>query len=393
MTLPRELLDRLSASSARFRNAGAAALVASIAAGFFWPDAFFRAYLMGFLFVTAIALGSLALLSLQHVAAGEWGFVSRRTFEAASRTIYFLPLFFVPLLFGLERLYPWWSPEGASELVQHKTPYLNPAFFLARTVLYFAVWAALAWRLNKWSLEQDKGERVFVNRLQLLGAIGMLVYGLTVTFASIDWVMSLEPEWYSTMYGLLYMVSQVLTALAFTVVVLRFLSRREPLSEKLAPSHFHDLGNLVLAFVLLWAYLAFSQYLIVWSGNLPEEIPWYLRRAEGGWALVALALVVLHFALPFFLLLSRRNKTETDTLARIAYLVLAARFIDFVWLVKPGSMATFSLHVLDALALAGVGGLWLGLFLRELAKAPLLPLNDPRFAEAEASEEALHGAH
>lgn len=387
------LRDRMAAPRRRAFASGGVALAVGLVSAVFWPDAFFEAYLVGFLLVAGAALGSLALLSLQHVAAGEWGFVSRRTLEAASRTVYFLPLLFAPLLFGLDRLYPWWSPAESSDLVAHKAPYLNRAFFLVRAAVYFTVWAVLAWRLNKWSREQDEGERVYVNRLQMLGAVGMLLYGLTITFASVDWVMSREPAWYSTIYGLLFMVGQVLTALAFTVLALRELRGHEPLSATLRPSHFHDLGNLALAFVLLWAYMAFSQYLIIWAGNLPEEIPWYLRRSEGGWSLVAIALVVLHFALPFFLLLSRRNKKRTETLCRIAYVILVARLIDMIWLVKPASEASPSLSPLDLIVPAGIALLWLGLFIGEVGKEPLLPLNDPRFAEVTAStKEALHGA-
>jgi hypothetical protein len=370
---------------------GVLAAVVSIAGLVTGAEAFFHAYLVGFLFSSGLALGALALVCLQHVASGQWGFVSRRVLEAASRTVYWLPVLFVPLLFGLGTLYPWLGEEAADELVAHKAPYLNLSFFLARSAVYFLVWIGLAHQLSKYSVDQDRGERFWVNRLQATGALGMLLIGLTVTFASIEWVMSLEPQWFSTIYGLVFMVGQVLSGLALVVLVLAALSGREPLASKLAPSHFHDLGNLMLAFVLLWAYMAFSQYLIIWSGNLPEEIPWYLHRSAGGWSLLAIVLVVFHFALPFVLLLARRVKQQAAVLVKVAAGVLIARWLDMVWLVEPSWRESLMLPWLDLATTLALGSLWLVLFARELDKAPLLPLNDPRFA-ADLGEEALeHG--
>lgn len=374
---------------------GAAGGLVSVAGAFTSLDAFFHAYLVGFLFVSGLALGALALVCLQHVSSGQWGFVSRRVLEAASRTVYGLPVLFLPLLLGLESLYPWLGEEPADELIAHKAPYLNLGFFLLRTALYFVVWAALAQQLSKYSADQDRGERYWVNRLQATGALGMLLIGLTVTFASVDWVMSLEPHWFSTIYGLVFMVGQVLSALALVVLVLRALSGREPLASKLAPSHFHDLGNLMLAFVLLWAYMAFSQYLIIWSGNLPEEISWYLHRSAGGWSILAVVLVVFHFAVPFVVLLGRRVKQQANVLARVAIAILVARWLDMVWLVEPSWRETLVIPWLDLAATLALGSLWFLLFAREVEKLPLLPLNDPRFEEKagrSTGEEALeHG--
>lgn len=373
------LETRLSELGKRAALVGASALVVSVAGALFSAAPFFRAYLVGFLLVVGVAVGSLAILSLFRLVGGEWGFVTCRPFEAAARTVPWLPLFFLPLVLGAHRLYPWWSPEDSNELLLHKAPYLNPFFFLVRAALYFGLWSFFALQLSKWSREQDKGERAWVNRLQLLGATGMLVYGLSVTFASVDWVMSLEPEWFSTIYGLLFMMGQLLSALPFIIVVLSFLAHDEPMASKLSSAHFHDLGNLTLAFVLLWAYLAFSQYLIIWSGNLPEEIPWYLHRARGGWSSVGLALVVFHFAIPFFLLLSRKTKKQRERLVWLAGLILLARWVDLFWLVRPAQTTSLSVHWMDFLVPIALAGLWLGLYFRELGRAPLLPLSDPRF--------------
>jgi hypothetical protein len=378
------LKDRLDRLRKHALLIGASALAASLAGSIFDPDVFFRSYLVGFLMWSGVALGALAILCLHQFVGGEWGFVARRVLEAATRTLPWLPLFFLPLVAGLSRLYPWVG--GAPD-----RPYLNAAFFLVRAALYFAVWIFLARRLNKLSREQDRGERYWVSRLQVLGALGMLAYGLSVTFASIDWVMSLEPEWYSTIYGLTFMVGQVLSAFAFLVLVLWFLSPYEPLASRLRASHFHDLGNFILTFVLLWAYLAFSQYLLIWAGNLPEEIPWYIHRTRGGWRAVGIALVVFHFALPFVLLLSRQTKRRAETLIRVAAVILVARFLDLVWLVMPASRERLGLHWMDAMVPIGIGGLWLALFLRELPALPLLALNDPRFAETPGEEGVAHG--
>jgi hypothetical protein len=255
------------------------------------------------------------------------------------------------------------------------------------------VWTGLAYQLNRWSREQDQGHRAFVNRFQLLSGIGLILYGLTATFASVDWAMSLEPHWFSTIYGLQFIAAQVLSALALTVLILLLLSTHQPMSRRLRPSHFHDFGNLLLAFVMLWAYLAFSQYLITWSGNLPEEIPWYLNRTRGGWQWIGLLLIIFHFAVPFFLLLLRATKRKARTLALVAFALLILRAVDWIWLVEPAFSEGIHVHWMDIAAPVGIGGLWLVFFLRQLRTLPLLPVHDPRFAEKVNEGEALeHGA-
>jgi hypothetical protein len=217
----------------------------------------------------------------------------------------------------------------------------------------------------------------------MLSSGTLVLYALTVTFWSVDWVMSIEPHWFSTIYGVLFMTGQALAALAFAVAVLVLLARRPPLSEVIGPGHYHDLGKLLLAFVMFWAYVTFSQFLIVWSGNLPEEVPWYLARLRGGWGAVALGLVLLHFSLPFVLLLSRTVKRNPRTLAAVAVIIVGMRFVDALWLILPAfSRGDFQLHWMDLAAPIGVGGLWIALFARQLKTRAILPFNDPRFAEA-----------
>src|SRR5262249_35883816 len=222
------------------------------------------------------------------------------------------------------------------EVLQHKHLYLNGPFFLARAAIYFTVWNLLIYYLNKWSLEQDEsGDPRLARRMQLLSAGGLVAYGLTITFASFDWLMSLEPYWFSDIYALLIMGGQGLSGMSFLIAALVWLSRRPPLNEIVVPAHFHDLGNLMLAFVMLWAYFAFSQYLIIWSGNLPEEISWYTHRLQTGWRSIGVLLILFHFAVPFCLLLSRAVKREPDMIVKVAAGILIARLIDLFWLIAP----------------------------------------------------------
>jgi hypothetical protein len=381
---------RLPAGAARLQSlalyAGIAGVIVTAIAFFIDRDYFFRAWLVGWVYWVGVALGCLALSLLHHLTHGDWGIVLRRVMEAATRTLPWMLLLFIPLAFGLEELYVWARPGEveAHELLQAKEPYLNVPFFLIRQLLYFAVWAAAAYLISRMSARQDRGEDPgLTRRMQLLAGPSLAGYCLAVTFASVDWLMSLQPEWYSTIYGVYLMGSQALTALAFLITFGLWLSRREPLDRVLHPRLFHDYGKLFFAFVMLWAYFSFSQYLIIWSGNLPEETSFYLERFKHGWGVVALALVVFHFALPFVFLLSRDLKRNARRLVWIAGLMLVMRWVDLLWQVEPAfheqSPAMYWAYLA---APVGIGGLWLFFFLRELRKQPLLPVNDPYLAEA-----------
>jgi len=350
------------------------------------PDQFFRSYLLGYLFWTGIVLGSLALIALHHLTGGGWGFAIQRILESATRTLPLMVLLFVPVLLGMKRLYLWARPEAVAgdAILQHKVLYLNAPFFWARTVAYFAIWAVLIFLFNRWSRQQDRtADPSFTRRLQVLGGPTLVIYVLTVTFAAVDWVMSLDPHWFSTIYGILFVVGQGLTTLAFAIVVIARLVQHAPLSEVVREKHFQDLGNLLLAFVMLWAYISFSQFLIIWSGNLPEEIPWYQHRLHGGWEWIALLLVVFHFALPFVLLLLRTVKRRAATLTRVALAMIVMRFLDLFWIVAPTfHPEQLSLHWLDIAAPVGIGGIWIAVFAWQLHGRPLLPLHDARLEEA-----------
>jgi hypothetical protein len=382
---------RLAGDAARLsRGAFLLAVVAlggSVAAGTAHPEQFLRSYLLAFVFWNGLAVGSLAVLMLQYLTGGAWGIAIRRELEAATRTLPLTAVAFLPIAFGMHRLYEWTRAEvvASDELLQKKAAYLNTPFFLARTALAFAAWMLLAYFLNRWSGEQDShaDHKAIDRKLQLLSGGGLVVYALTTTFTSVDWVMSLEPHWYSTMYGVIFMVSQGLGALALATFAVVRLSHRKPVVEFLGSRHLHDLGKMMFAFTMIWAYVNFSQYLIVWSGNLPEEISWYLARFRGGWGWVGLAVLLLHFVLPFVLLLSRRANRDPRTLSLAAGLLVAMRFVDVAWLVLPAfSKGAFRIHATDLTLPIGLGSLWVGLFLRNLATRPLLPVNDPGFEEA-----------
>jgi hypothetical protein len=361
---------------------GAIGILASFAGAAFASDQFFRSWLLSYLFWFAIALGALPLVMLHHLVGGRWGFATRRILESATRTLPLMGILFVPLAFGIHSLYEWSDEAVVAQdiILQHKSPYLNTPFFLLRAVLYFAAWLILGWLLNRWSDEQDRSrDASIVKRFQRLSGPGLIIYALTITFAATDWVMSLEPHWFSTIYGMMFMVGQTLTTLAFVIAILALLADTPPLSGFLKPEILNDLGNLLFAFIMLWAYLAFSQYLIIWSGNLPEEIPWYLRRSQGGWQWMAVALALFHFAIPFFLLLIRRYKRQRQVISSIALAVVIMRFVDLMWLVVPAHEPAFRVHWLDLATLAGIGGLWFAGFSKQLRKRSLLPLGDPEF--------------
>ncbi|HWM92416.1 MAG TPA: hypothetical protein VN493_16750 [Thermoanaerobaculia bacterium] len=366
--------------------AGVAGIVVTALALLIDPDYFFRAWLVGWVYWAGVALGCLALSLLHHLTHGDWGIVLRRVMEAATRTLPVLLLLFIPLAFGLRELYIWARPEEVAQhhLLQLKEPYLNVPFFLIRQVLYFAVWCLAAFLISRMSARQDRGDDPGITRrMQLLAGPALAGYCLAVTFASVDWLMSLQPEWYSTIYGVYLMGSQALTALAFLITFAIWLARSAPLDRVFQARHFHDYGKLFFAFVMLWAYFSFSQFLIIWSGNLPEEIHFYLERFLHGWGLVALALVVFHFALPFVLLLSRDLKRNARRLAWVAGLMLVMRWVDLLWQVEPAFHVQHpALYWAYLAAPVGIGGIWLFFFLRELRKRPLLPVNDPYLPEA-----------
>ncbi|HEV3202826.1 MAG TPA: hypothetical protein VGY77_00515 [Gemmataceae bacterium] len=368
---------------------GVAGLVLCGAGAWFRPAPFFRSYLVAFNFWLGIALGSLAIVMLYHLTGGGWGLVIRRLLESATQTLPWLALLFIPLLFGLHEIYSWANPDefARAAILGNKSRFLNVPFFEIRAGIYFAVWLALAYLVNKWSRDQDQsGDPRYLRRFRLLSGPGLILYGLTITFASVDWVMSLDPQWFSTIFALVFAVGQILAAFAFVIGAAVLLAARPPLADLVSPQLFNDLGNLLLTFTMVWAYVAFSQFLITWSGNLPEEIRWYLPRFQEGWQWLGIALVLCQLALPFLLLLSRTVKRTAGYLARVAALILVMRFVDLLWQIIPAFPPSNLLgHGWDfaaaLVAMLGIGGIWLAVFLRQLDKWPLVPVHDPVLAE------------
>jgi hypothetical protein len=375
---------------------GVGALLLCGIGAFISPAEFFRSYLLAYAFWIGIALGCLSIVMIQHLSGGAWGLVIRRVLESATRTFPLWVVLFLPLVLGMSSIWIWADHEALSndhklhEIVQHKAAYLNVPFFLVRAAFYFAVWLGLSYFLNRWSREQDEtGEKSIQRRLQNLSGPGLILVGGTVTFASVDWLMSLDPHWFSTIFGILVLGGQALSAMAFVITVMFLLSNHKPMSDVLTPKHFHDLGKLLLAFVMLWAYFSFSQFLIIWSGNLPEETTWYLSRLSGSWKVVAGLLILLHFALPFLLLLPRSFNRNARVLSLVAWLILVVRYVDMFWLIGPSGHDSEGKHLpglhvswMDFVAPIGLGGVWLWFFIWQLKQRPLMPINDPGLAQA-----------
>ncbi len=364
-------------------------------------DLFLRSWLFSFMFWLGLTTGSLVLLMLQYTSGGNWGRLGRRIWEAAAGNWWLMALFWLPIAIGMKRLYVWariWDdPSKSAQLLAHYGAdkihyYLNVPGFWIRGVLYFAGWAILYYFLKRWSIREEAGtttpsQFVFI---QNLSGFGIVFYGLTITFASIDWTMSLYPEWWSTVWGMLFMVGQVLTTFCFTIWLFTRLSAIEPVSRIFKIDYLHDFGKLMFAFVVLWAYLSFSQWLIIWSGNMLSEIRWYLMRLQNGWQYFGTILIFVHFVFPFALLLSRNNKRSRTRIVFISFLVLFMRLVDLFWQTAPNfypgtSAGLNNFHLLDAAMYVvcpiAMGGIWLFFFYLRLGKRPLMPVNDPGFVQ------------
>jgi len=368
--------------------AGAAALVVSLYGAIRTPEAFYQSYLMSFMLVLGLSLGSLGLVMLQHLTSGHWGIIIRRPLESATRTIPLVLAFFIPIAFsGMKYLYgAWLNPEEVkkeplSEFQQH---YLTSGGFYARAVAYFLVWLGLMFVFSWLSKQQDlnPGDRVLRRRLKLLAGPGIILYVFAMSFAAIDWVMSLSPHWASTIYGFLFVAGQLISSLSLMIAVVVLLSQSEQFGHVLQKRHLHDLGKLLLAFVMLWAYFDFSQLLIIWSGNLPEEISFYRTRLYGGWGVVAVIVLIFHFLVPFFLLLSQDLKRNARVLPKIAGWLIFMRLVDLFWMTRPEFTPRALPTWLDLALPIALGGLWGSFFAFNLKQLPLLPLGEPKLAEA-----------
>ena len=358
---------------------GVIAAIASVAGAYLAPGSFYSAYLIGFMFWLGLSLGCMAILMLYHLVGGAWGTVIRRILESGMMTLPLMFVLFIPILLHLPKLY-FWARPGLTDrkIIEIHQSYLNFNGILLRYILYFVIWFGMAYFLNRWSTEQDSIAGQSTLRFRAMSSIGLVIYSLTISFAVIDWVMSLQARWISTIYGLLFIAGEALSAFCFCVVIESILGKRKPMSEYLTDTEVHDHGKFMLAFVMVWAYFNFSQWLIIWAGNLPEEIPWYVRRMNGGWEVAGLFLVVFHFAVPFALLLSQRLKRKTRTLVWLASWLMVMRIVDIFWHIEPASHPAFHLSWLHFTIVAGIGGLWMAYFFRNLSSRPLLAVNAPQ---------------
>jgi hypothetical protein len=356
------------------------------------PDRFYPSYLLAFMFVLGLSLGSLGLLMLQHLTGGNWGIIIRRPLESATRVLAVVAVLFVPIFFGMKYLYAAWltaprSGEGA--LSEFQRAYLTPNGFRVRAIIYFAIWGVLVFLFNRWSGEQDGNpeDASVRRRFKMMAGPGIILYVFVMSFAAIDWVMSLSPHWASTIYGFLFVAGQLISSMSLMIAIVVLLSRTGPLSGVLQPRHIHDMSKLLLAFLMLWAYFDFSQLLIIWSGNQPEEISFYFSRLHSQWGVVAVIVVVFHFFVPFFLLLSRDLKRNPKVLPAVAIWLILMRLVDLFWMIRPEFTARALPNIWDLAAALALGGLWFFFFAGNLKQAPVLPVGDPNLAEAIATHE------
>jgi hypothetical protein len=362
--------------------------IIAVVLAFLTPDEFYRAYLLGFMCWLGVALGSMAILMIRHLTGGGWGMVIRRIQGAAMRTLPLLAILFIPVALGVHRLYIWAQPldqikdkhlrEHLETLTQ---TYLTTAGFVYRAIFYFAIWNLISFLLSRWSKETDRPGIDNTNRFKAVAGPGLILYGFTISFAAIDWIMSLDPSWISTIFGLIILIGEVLSAMCFAVVIERILYNYKPMSEMLKPDFVHDHGKWMLAFSMVWAYFSFSQWLIIWAGNLPSEITFYIRRLNGGWGSVGFFLAIFGFVVPFAILLSRPFKRDIRRLVWLAVWIMFIRYVDLFWIIEPNFSQTLKITLADVVVPIAIGGFWLAYFFRNLSELPLLPAYDPSAGE------------
>lgn len=375
-------------------GAGGIGIILWLVGLYFDPEQALRSWLLGFIVWGGIGIGGIGILLLQYLTGGAWGVVIRRVMEAAARTIPLLIILFIPLAVGLDYFYEWTHMHD-DRVVQSRGWYMTNAGWIARSVIYFAIFAVMAYLLTKWSSEQDKSKDYeeaagWLGKATAFSGPGIVIYALVVTFATVDWVMTLEPHWFSTIWGLLFVAGWALSAFSFAVIILAFLADKVPMDRILGRRHFHDIGKLMLALVMVWAYFNFSQFLIIWSGNIPEETGWYITRTSGGWGWIAWGLVIFHFAFPFLVLLQQDLKRRAKLLATVGAFVLLMRVFDMFWLIAPSprinthglEQGAFIVSWMDIVAPIAVGGIWLWYFFGQLMSRPLVPVMDPFLEKA-----------
>lgn len=366
---------------------GIAGLLLSAVGLFINAEQFYFAYLTAFVFWFTIAIGGLFFTLLGHLTGAVWSVVLRRITEALGVVLIFLAILFIPLLFGMHELFHWSDTEAVAydALLQKKSGYLNVPFFIIRALFYFTVWFALTRVLYKNSLQQDQAAdgTALAEKMRRISAPGTILFALTLTFASFDWIMSIDAHWYSTIFGVYIFSGSYLAVNAFLVILLQYFRRHRILTDVVTGEHFHDLGRLLFTFVIFWAYIAGAQYFLIWYANIPEETVWYLHRWQGSWKYVSLFIIAFHFVIPFFVLLFRAAKRNSLVLQIMAGLLLVMHWFDLYWLIMP-SLHHYGPHWswLDVTTLVGIGGVFLSLLIRQIARQPLVPTGDPRLRDS-----------
>jgi hypothetical protein len=356
--------------------------IASILGAIFTPAQAMHSYLLAYMWWLEMTLGCLALLMTQFLTGGSWGMVLRRFFEAGSRCWWLMALFFIPIVIGMHDLYFWTDRAKVAEegLQKQAAMYLTAPDFVLRGAIYFVGWGVAAYFLTRWSGMQDQPpDREFGSRFRGVSGPGIVVYFFTMSFASVDWVMSLQAHWVSTIYGMIFVAGQGLAGICLAAVMAIIMAKYEPMRRILKPSNLNDYGNLMLTFIMLWGWFTFSQWLIIWAGNLPDEISWYLVRLHHGWRYVGFCLLMFYFVFPFLLLLSKNFKRNPKTLVWLAVWMIIMRWTDLFWQIEPAfNRDAFHISWLDFVIPIAIGGFWVWLFYRNLRSRPLVPLHDPR---------------
>jgi hypothetical protein len=361
---------------------GIAGIIASVAGYFIDHSQFFFSYLTAYAFWMTMTLGALFFTLLHHLTGADWSVVLRRILETVMMTLPVMAILFIPILFGLHDLYHWSHEDAvaADPILLKKSAYLNPVFFTIRVVLYFSIWILLARGLYKTSLAQDEDYRLEQTvKMRKISAPGMVLFALSITFASFDWLMSLDAHWYSTIFGVYIFGGSLLAILSFMVIFGNLLKKKNMLADTITVEHYHDLGKFLFAFIIFWGYIGFSQYFLIWYANIPEETIWYLHRWEGSWKIITMVLVFGHFVIPFMALLPRFVKRNMGSLTFFAVWILIMHWIDIFWLVMP-SLHHHGFHFswMDLTATLGIGGIFFWYFLQKYYKHALVPVNDPR---------------
>ena len=361
---------------------GAVGLIASIIGYFLDADQFFFSYLVSFVFFSGIALAALLMVMLHHITKSSWGVLFRRISETFISNIWIWAIFAIPVILGIHNLYHWSHEDAvmADKILKGKSAYLNTPFFIARQFIYFAIWGYLGYKLHKVSVEMDKtNDWGLTALLRKVSAPGIPLFALSVAFASFDWLMSLDPHWFSTMFGVYFFAISFQTFWPVMILLVFYMQRKGILKNTIRQVHIYDLGAWFFAFTVFYAYIAFSQFLLIYYANLPEETLWYFHRLEGSWKYIAYSLLIFRFAIPFLVLLNREAKKNRTILTNISILVLVIHFAEIYWIAMP-VLFKHGIHFswMDITAFLGLGGIFFGLFFNTFKKHDMVPKNDPK---------------